>query len=63
MIQTHIIDESKNSEGPSMLWRVPKMDREEENPINEFDLPEIDPDEEETWAAEQEYERIKKERK
>ena len=46
-----------------MLWRVPKMDREEENPINEFDLPEIDPDEEETWAAEQEYERIKKERK
>lgn len=35
------------------------MDREEE--ISK--LPEIGPAEEETWAAEQEYERIKKERK
>jgi len=39
------------------------LDREEENPINPFDLPEIAPDEEDTWHAEQEYERIKKERK
>jgi len=35
------------------------LDRDEE--ISK--LPEIDPDEEETWAAEQEYEKIKKERK
>jgi hypothetical protein len=36
------------------------MDREEENPINLFDLPEIDADEEETWEAERKYEEMKK---